>query len=35
MATDSAHYLSALHKMMEKFFDLEEIQALCFELEVD
>ncbi len=35
MTTNPELYLTTLHKMMERYFDLEEIRTLCFQLNVD
>jgi hypothetical protein len=35
MTTDSAIYLSNLHKLLDHYFNLEEIRTLCFDLGVD
>ncbi|UCG23918.1 MAG: hypothetical protein JSW55_17565 [Chloroflexota bacterium] len=35
MPTDSASYLSTLHAMLDRYFNLEEVRTICFELGVD
>lgn len=35
MATDSSAYLSDLHKLINKYFSLEEVRDLCFKLGID
>lgn len=35
MTTNPELYLTTLHKMLDRYFDLEEIRTLCFQLNVD
>lgn len=35
MTTDSSQYLAALHKQIDRVFNLEEVRTLCFDLGVD
>ena len=35
MTTASTTYLTQIHKLLEQYFDLEEIRTLCFDLNVD
>ena len=35
MATDSSRYLSDLHRQINKYFNLEDVRSLCFELGID